>query len=66
MSLVIEFNFLNLGEFLVAIVDRSEADKQSKLQEGHFEIQNQSIDRARVDESGERRPDGIQQDNEYF
>ena len=47
-------------------MDKSEEDKQSKLHEGHFEIQNQSIDRARVDESGERIPDGIQQDNEYF
>ena len=47
-------------------MDKTEEDKQSKLQEGNFEIQNQSIDRARVDESGERRPDGIQQDNEYF
>ena len=44
----------------------SETDIQTTLQEVDLEIQNQSIDRARVDESGERRPDGIQQDNEYF
>ena len=44
----------------------SETDIQSTLQEVDLEIQNQSIDRARVDESGERRPDGIQQDNENY
>ena len=47
-------------------MNKTEEDKQSNLQEGNFEIQNQSIDRGRVDESGERIPDGIQQDNEYF
>ncbi len=44
----------------------SETDIQTTLQEVDLEIQNQSIDRARVDESGERRPDGIQQDNENY
>tara|TARA_B100000212_G_scaffold5900_1_gene4420 strand:- start:1987 stop:10092 length:8106 start_codon:yes stop_codon:yes gene_type:complete len=44
----------------------SETDIQTTLQEVDLEIQNQSIDRARVDESGERRPDGIQQDNESY
>ena len=44
----------------------SETDIQTTIQEVDLEIQNQSVDRARVDQSGERKPDGLQQDNETF
>jgi hypothetical protein len=44
----------------------SETDIQTTIQEVDLEIQNQSVDRARVDQSGERKPDGLQQDNEIF
>ena len=43
-----------------------ETDIQTTLQEVDLEIQNQSVDGARVAESGERKSDGLQQDNETF
>ena len=59
-------DYANAAVGLAKTFGISDVDIQSTLQEVDLEIQNQSIDRARVAESGERRPDGIQQDNETF
>tara|TARA_B100002019_G_scaffold120941_1_gene103882 strand:- start:3732 stop:12302 length:8571 start_codon:yes stop_codon:yes gene_type:complete len=59
-------DYANAAVGLAKTFGISDVDIQSTLQEVDLEIQNQSIDRARVAESGERRPDGIQQNNETF
>jgi len=59
-------DYANAAVGLAKTFGISDVDIQSTIQEVDLEIQNQSIDRARVSESGERRPDGIQQDNETF
>ena len=59
-------DYANAAVGLAKTFGISDVDIQSTIQEVDLEIQNQSIDRARVAESGERRPDGIQQDNETY